>query len=400
MLPPKDICERFYKYGDSEFSWLFPLSRIVRPSPSGDVQGESGEPVAALSMEKHVGALLPPGIRRTLSTTASLVLGTTDVFQRVNLSNEFEQWIADFRPEVVLSFFSTLNTMRMVELVLSTFSLPNVALINDDWVSTIYRRGLLSVWLRPTAQRALTRILVNATAAIGVSPAMCDAYSERYRRPFHWFSGPVEVEALLSHAKTKWTRATPFRMLYAGRVGRANQNSLIDACEAVSALRHSGEDVVFDLYLTANADVIRTAYRQEHGIVVHPPIPYEDAPRTYAEADLLFLPIDFDDDSRSFAKYSMSTKIAEYCATGAPILVYAPPDVAMCSYAQTDNWALVVWRRSVSELKAALSKLIHNEGLRETLGQQAIRIAKRDHDAAIVRDRFRRILSQSARARA
>lgn len=393
-----DICDRFYRIGDSEFPWLFPFAPIVRPIGSGQVtQIPVGSPQTEATA-RHLGSVLTPTTRQALSEAASRVLGTTDVIRTVRLSSQLDRWIADFRPQVVLSFFSTLNSMRLVERILRRFHLPNVAFINDDWVSSIYKRGLFSPWLRYATEQTLRRLLTNAGAAVGVSPAMCDTYAQRYGRPFHCFTRPIELAEVLPHDRTNWRAGVPFRLLYAGRIGRANTNSLMDVCKAVSMMRRAGRNVVFDLYLTANPDLIRKTYSAEQGILVHAPIAYEDTPARYAEADLLVLPIDFDEDSKSFARYSMSTKIAEYLASAVPILVYAPAETAMCSYALDDKWGHVVSRRSDSELLQAIVRIVGDESLREALGRRAIQVAQRDHDAAIVRTKFRQLLFGAAQA--
>jgi glycosyltransferase involved in cell wall biosynthesis len=396
--PSWDICDRFYKFGDAEFRWVFPLSRIVRPSASGPLTRRGSEQARTGNAAGSGRSLLGPGPRHALFAAAFNALGTVEVLCPARLSAQLERWIGEFRPQVALTFFSTLNSMRLTESVLERFQIPYVVLINDDWVSSIYPHGLLSPWLRKIARRTLARLLANAAATVGVSPSMCEAYAQRYDRPFHWFCGPIELDRLLPHARSNWRAGNPFRLLYAGRVGRANTNSLIEACRAVAELRRAGRSLLIDLYLTDGADRIRKEFSEDDGVIVHAAIPYEDTPALYGAADLLLLPLDFDEDSISFARYSMSTKIAEYAAAAVPILVYAPRDIAMCSYATQDKWAYVVSQRSQAALQEAIVRLAGDEALRENLGRQALHVARRDHDAATVRERFRALLSQAARA--
>jgi glycosyltransferase involved in cell wall biosynthesis len=323
-------------------------------------------------------------------------LGTLEMLSPSRLSKELERWIADFQPQVAFVSFSTWNSMRLTLCILDNFDLPYVAIINDDWISSIYSHGICSGWFRKRAQAQLTLLLSECRTAVGVSPEMCQAYQQRYGRPFQWFSGPIELSKLLPYARKNWNAGDPFRLLYAGRVGRANTASIIDACIVISGLRRRGYNIVFDLYLTTGAENINPLFSGEDGVFLHASISYKDTPLLFASADVLLLPLDFDDDALSFARYSMSTKIAEYMAAAVPILVYAPKELAMCSYAIREKWGYVVSQRSQEALRDAIVRLSAEESLRECIGRQALEVAERNHDAAIVRRRFQHVLRGAA----
>lgn len=68
------------------------------------------------------------------------------------------------------------------------------------------------------------------------------------------------------------------------------------------------------------------------------------------KADLLVIPLDFDEMSIRFARYSMPGKTSEYMASGTPILVYAPERTALSMYAKREKWGYSVNRRDVTIL--------------------------------------------------
>ena len=116
-----------------------------------------------------------------------------------------------------------------------------------------------------------------------------------------------------------------------------------------------------------------------------------------AAADLLVIPYDFDRQSVQFIKFSMSTKVSEYMASGTPILVYAPEETAVVKYARSEKWGSVVSQRNKTLLKQMIIQLIQTPDLRESLGSQARNLASQNHDAVKVREQFRRVLVGAAK---
>jgi glycosyltransferase involved in cell wall biosynthesis len=123
----------------------------------------------------------------------------------------------------------------------------------------------------------------------------------------------------------------------------------------------------------------------------------EDLCRTLAGADLLVLPVNYDEDSLAMIQYSMPTKVPEYMASGAPVLVYAPIKVPAATYAAEEGWGQVVAQRGQGALTAALRELLESTELRATLGQRGRELALLRHDARVVRQAFRRLLCRAAK---
>ena len=138
-------------------------------------------------------------------------------------------------------------------------------------------------------------------------------------------------------------------------------------------------------------------------IEMHPAIricpPLEDDTvffRTLAEADILLIPANFDADTVQFIRYSMPTRVPAYLATGRPILVYAPPQIAQTKYARECEWGLVVDEQGVANVKSGIVRLIEDRSLREKLTEAAGKVARENHDATRVRSGFQQALRDAA----
>ena len=115
----------------------------------------------------------------------------------------------------------------------------------------------------------------------------------------------------------------------------------------------------------------------------------------FANADLLVLPVNFDQASRTRLRYSIPTKVPAYMLSGTPILAYGPAEVASIQYAKKSGWGYVVSRRDKAALKDAIVRLATDIDLRTRLGQRAQALASENHDARKVHVAFRNTLASA-----
>jgi len=116
-----------------------------------------------------------------------------------------------------------------------------------------------------------------------------------------------------------------------------------------------------------------------------------------AGADILLLPVNFDEHSKRYIRLSMPTKVPSYLVSGTPVLVYGPPGVAQVEYARTAGWGFVVDGRGVKALADAIGRLATDRALRHRLSAAAQRVVM-NHDATRVRSAFRAVLARAAAA--
>ena len=110
------------------------------------------------------------------------------------------------------------------------------------------------------------------------------------------------------------------------------------------------------------------------------------------EADVLFLPMSFQRQDQHNTRVSFPSKLAEYCAAGKPILVWAP------AYASPVEWlrehpgfSAIVTSQHEQELRKAISHLQHTEA-RNLMGQRAADAANQLFSHAAVFAAFRRAI--------
>ena len=393
-----DTCGSYYSLGSDESRYRWPLSVMQRSVASGAVaqsrESDQGSGlVGAPSKNRARPAFVRDFVRMGLRLTAA-----DDRFRLLQPSDGFWRWAESFRPDVVYSQLSAMRLMNFVGAVVGRLETPLVIHIMDDWPSTIYHGAVGGGSLRAAADSVFAGLVTDSAGALAISPLMAADYGMRYGRPFRAFHNPVDLGQWRRHAKIDWSVGEPFTILYAGRVGRGNADAVAEVARAVGRLRGLGRNISFALH-TQDADEarVRRIGRLDGVQVGRADLPYRDVPALLSGADALVLPQDFEGDGLRFTHLSMPTKVPEYMASGAPMLVYAPRGSAVAEYARASQFGLLVDCADFGSLESALERLMDEPQLRESLAKKAMKVSE-EHDAVVVRERFRLAIQEAADA--
>lgn len=382
-----DVCDRYFRLTEREihrWGWLrhVPLGKPPVSVPSGIPFAQRSSLFISLLKKLKVW-----------------VFGDA-VPEVTHLTPELEEWIEAFRPEVMYTILGSNAMMELAERVRSHYRLPLVIHIMDDWVSVLYKGGLLSPFLRRKKERLMQHLVDVSAARLAICDDMAEAYRIRYGLPFHSYQNAIDVGRWAQYAKTDLEVKHPVRVAYIGSIlPFAQLESLIDCCMAIQALDSEGFPIRLDIYSPA---FLAEQYRQRlivgSAIALHDTIT-DDATffRTMQEADILLLPVNFDDYTIEYIRFSMPTKVPAYLATGTPILAYGPAEVAQISYAATAGWGMTVTKRDTDFLRQAVKRLASDMQLRRQLSARARDTAAERHDSQVVASAFQSTLASAAR---
>lgn len=399
VYPDTDVCNQYYRLGASEWSFIWPISLLLKNKRiSGDViiYGEAGEPDIPLDMD---GSWQKTGISdrkkflTALLTTIDYMVGGESVMRRLMLSTGLAEWIQRFQPDLIYTQLGSIQLISLTNQLAKTFLIPYVIHIMDDWPSTLYSDKLLAPYVCRRLDKEFNELLNHSSSFFGISQKMCDCYQKRYSRPCIPFHNPLDLDFWLEASKLDWKANTPFRIMYRGHLGMGIQKSLVDICDAVHELYQAGKPVQLEITLTPICDEQTKQKLERPGCVFAKEIiPYREIPSSLAVADLLILAYDFDPPAVNFNRYSMPTRATEFMVSGTPVLVYGPSELAVTEYARNEKWGEVVSERNRKQLVQTLIRLIDDQDLREKLGRRAQQLAIHRHDAVLVREAFRKAL--------
>ena len=98
----------------------------------------------------------------------------------------------------------------------------------------------------------------------------------------------------------------------------------------------------------------------------------------------------FEPDCVERVKHSVSTKIADYLASGVPVVAYGPEGIA--SMAHLKRWDCSFSATEPERLEDTLLRALTDAERRRTVAENGLRTAERCHDRETVSNAMREIL--------
>jgi glycosyltransferase involved in cell wall biosynthesis len=235
---------------------------------------------------------------------------------------------------------------------------------------------------------------------MAICDEMCKVYRCRYGCEFLSFQNALDVARWIPFRRKQWKANVPFIVRYVGSiVANAQQESLLDVCRAVQELASAGEKIEMWVHTPQpDAGYLRAAGFPSGPIRLNGPPAHEHIAELLSKSDLLVLPYNFDKRSVRYIKLSLPTKAPAYMISAAPVLVYAPSDVATAKYAAHEGWGSVVSVQGVRHLREEIYRLMTDEKARQQYGERAHQLACERHNAASIRPAFWNCLMEAARA--
>ena len=114
--------------------------------------------------------------------------------------------------------------------------------------------------------------------------------------------------------------------------------------------------------------------------------------RLRAETDALFVPMSFAASDRPNMELAFPSKLADYTATGVPLLIYGPSHCSAVAWAR-ENPGVAEVVEAEGGLSVAIAKLANNPGHRVLLGKRALDAGREYFSHARCKQRFHESLS-------
>jgi glycosyltransferase involved in cell wall biosynthesis len=253
----------------------------------------------------------------------------------------------------------------------------------DEWEATVGRWG----GSRSLLARALHRRVLRAAAAVwAVGPQMAEYLQARSGREVEVLPGLVELEDYAQARESRLVAApTPIRVVVLGAVYGPQADAIADVARAVERCRVPAELV---LYTHATREQLAALGIAGRSLVVEPYAPQAQLPAILAGATVLLLPYSFREDMRKIVSTSLPTKLAEYLASGTPVLVHAPAYATTARLGRAEGWAAVTGSRDVDELARTVERLATDDDYRAELSARALAVARERHDSRAFVPRF------------
>lgn len=331
----------------------------------------------------------------TVTAINNSLLGSYSDILPITLPEELLKWVEEFKPDII---YSVLGSVRMMNIVLSLankYSIPIVPHFMDDWPGTIYRGSILLELPRQVVSHKLRAVLARAPAKLTICDGMSVEFSKRYGGAFQSFMNCVEIDGLTQ--APEYESHTYIKFAYIGGLHLNRWSSLIVVVTALQVLKDRGVNLGIEIYAPTQ-DLQRYGSLFERFSVVKTisTMVGSEVNRRLREFDVLVHVESFEPEDALYTRYSISTKIPQYMASGRPILVHGPSDLCSVQYVSQCGAGLSVTNVSdVDGLVYAASELCGSASLRREIGHRGWVVASTKHNAAAERMRFALCIAQS-----
>ncbi len=160
-----------------------------------------------------------------------------------------------------------------------------------------------------------------------------------------------------------------------------NCRALLDALKIVRSRQPD-----WDISVTCRCGGINTPVHPEDvSMKVLPFAPEAEVEKDMLSADMLYMPMPFQAHERAFCRFSMSTKMITYLASGLPIFYHGPEDAAACKLLTRHQAAFVCATLDAEEIARCL---LDSVSRRESTVSNALALARSQFMLADQQKRF------------
>jgi glycosyltransferase involved in cell wall biosynthesis len=243
---------------------------------------------------------------------------------------------------------------------------PLHLMVHDDWP----RVANVPPNFRKRLDEHFARVYRQARSRLCVSPSMSRVYQERYGKPAEViypsraqdcpeFDGPPERLA---------RQDKPFTIAFAGTINSDGYiRALMVLQEALKAV--GGKLLIFGPSTSVEFDPLVT---DVCGLLTSSDL----LMRLRNEADALFVPMSFDASDRANMEMAFPSKLADYTATGLPLLIYGPGYCSAVAWA-LENPGAAETIEAEDQLSSAVQRLAKDPGHRLALGKRALEVGRK-----------------------
>ena len=327
----------------------------------------------------------PIGKQRWLNTRFHPYAAAWFTHAAKGMGRQISQSLNGFECEGVLTVAHGFGWLAAAQIAIERRA-PLHLIMHDDWPRVADVAPQFRHWL----DERFAGVYRQAQSRLCVSPAMSRSYEERYGAPAEGIY-PSRAANCPEYGEPPAHLARndkPFTIAFAGTI---NSDGYVKALIALqNALKPvNGRLLIFG---PLTPDVAKRIGLNGPQTEICGLLSAVDLlKRLREEASALFVPMSFDARDRANMEMAFPSKLADYTATGVPLLIYGPSYCSAVAWAR-ENPGVAEVVESETDLTDTIAKLANNPDHRIALGKCALSTGRKYFSHARIQQRFHQFL--------
>ena len=377
--PMWELCDNYYCLEDQTVlnAFMHCKKAVGRRLVKQDTTSDS--PTAVDTQRKHVGRKTLPRIMMREMVWAA----------KRWQSKDFEQWVNDFNPDLVVLQFG--DSSFMIDIALSVAKSRNIPLVvyntegyyffNKFWY---YRSAWDAVFFplfKHGYRKSVRRLMQYAAHSVYLNDELKEDYDDEFHKPSTVIYNSSSMQRFISPL---FADKVP-HISYLGGLGHGRDLAIMDVGEVLQSI-----DTRFyiDVYGPAMESVVKKI-KISAGVRYHGTVSYDTVKEVMGKSDILFH-VEPSSDSDNQLRYGFSTKIADSVISGKCFVLYTPKDLACAKYVFDNHCGWTA--ETKDDLRDVLLRVINNKQEREKILEQAQIVAQKNHSYEGNARKFQNIL--------
>jgi glycosyltransferase involved in cell wall biosynthesis len=247
---------------------------------------------------------------------------------------------------------------------------------------------------RVLARLVEPRFIRRAAGIITTNEILTDDLRTRYGVDSTVLHLPVdleEYERLVSGCAEDESNNDEVSIVYTGAIYDAHFDAFRNLLRAIETLK--GKKITVHIYAAQDPREL-AANGIDGPVVLHNHRPNSEMPCVQRRADILFLALAFNSPYPAIVRTAAPSKLAEYLASGRPILCHAPRDSFISWYFRKHECGVVVDEDDPARLAKGIELILSDARLCERLIANAYECARTDFNIARSRAAFFQLLGR------
>lgn len=315
---------------------------------------------------------------------------------KIQFTNSDISTIKAFDPQVIYTVGETVTALRVAYFLSKKLDIPVVIHFMDNWKHSVeWASNPLLKGYQRRLRKYCDLCYSRSTNCIAIGDRMASVYQAETGISHSVIMNSVDVSAFKCEPHEN---DGMIRFIYAGGLHLSREQALKTIGECIDCVcENTGREADFSIYTSQeNIDAYAEQFINLKNTHMHSAIPHEKIIELYRKADVLVHVESTELDNNDFFKYSVSTKISEYLATGRPILFFGPQNISLFEFLSQNQLAYTV--SDVHELKRVITAMF--EGAENDYSQNTRKYAEQHFDITVARKRFEEVIDSVSLPRA